>query len=837
MAYALVQQSQNSAGGTSVTSLASTAFGSNPTAGNFFWYVICYTATSEQTATFSDTLGNTPVELGHFFNATGQIGLRWGYVKNILGGSADTPAVTYGGSVTFPGIYIAEYSGLDTSAPFTTGEFSTNFQPALGVGTNNITSGNTPTLSRQPVLQVGFCFDNTNPTDQTAGGAFSGHTGVWFFGGSNGAYSGLPEDRRLTATAPVAALFNAIAGTDDYFTITAVFAEAGAGAGVAPAARSTPPGPGVSPSKLNQFVTPPRGYVVPVSVLGTASGGSIASASGSLSSLQTSGGLGFIPQPGPGAQGPFNNNQFLSSPRAAITAAPQFFMAGVGGSIASGSATLAQLQAWGGIGTSIASAVATLTTLATSGGSTGYLTQPGPGVGPFSNNQFQTPPRSTNVQFQALVGAAAASAISSGAASLATGVIVTASARGLATAAASLGTGNNMTAGARAAATASGALTAAAQMNAAASSIASSSPALLTGITLAANVTGLSYASAAIGSGTALTITAAGLAYAAGTLLTQTLISAAPTGFGSASAQLGTGSQLAAAGFSTANASGGLSTSIQLSAQAMGLASASPILTGSVIVSASATGFASAQGTLTTGTMLSASGSATGSANAALATAVAPYSAFAFGSASASANLNGNVVLVASGGSNSQVTARLLTVLQPPGEFADIRWLRAPRGAGVAYAEFFQGVSEQLWYGVNWEDWLASNWEANSSAALNQALRPTIPNGLEFVCTQAGQTGAVEPLWPTFAGGVVVDGTTMWQGQAISSVSLDDTISGSSFSAPVGIVLDSGQVLTQRSYLIIDSTTSVVGTDYDVLCTIFTTGGQQKIAKLRIKVR
>lgn len=232
MAYAFVQQKENSGTATGVTTLSAGAFGSNPAAANLFWYLVNYSAATEQTCALTDTLLNSFVEISHSFDATNQVGFRWGYAQNIAGGSADTVLATFGGTVTFPGVYIAEYSGLDTSAPFTTGEISINPQAAPGTGSNNLTSGNTPTLAHQPALQVGFSFDDTNPNGATAGSAFTARTGVWTFGGSGGANAGIPEDRRLTATTAVAALFNCISGTDSFYTITAVFAEAGVGGDV-----------------------------------------------------------------------------------------------------------------------------------------------------------------------------------------------------------------------------------------------------------------------------------------------------------------------------------------------------------------------------------------------------------------------------------------------------------------------------------------------------------------------------------------------------------------------------------------------------------------------------
>lgn len=615
------------------------------------------------------------------------------------------------------------------------------------------------------------------------------------------------------------------------------------GSAAAPPARilSVGWGPGVTPNARAQFRASPRQvFIAPptlVQLAGFATGS--ASTTADLSSVLANGGFGYQPMLGPGV-GPFSNYQFQASPRTVVTPGPAFLMAAAAQAVASGTSALSALQLWAAVAQSFASALGSLTTLATSGG-VGYRSQIGPGVGPSYGGGFITPPLSTRGVFQSLVGAAVSNAIATGTSALSTQILLaldtTNAMRGMAVATAALTTASGMAANASAAANSAAALMTATRMAASANSVATGTAAPNTGITLAATVTGLSYASAALGSGTTFTVTAAGLASVSAALLTQSFVSAAASAVGSAAAALGTGQQFAGSAGGSANASATLLASIQLSAQATGLATATPVLSGSIVLNASANALASAQGAINSGSQLQAAAFATAYSVGSLQTAEAPYSASARAAASASANLNGNVTLAANANSVSLVTARLLTVLQPPGEFADIRWLRAPRGGDVAYAEFFQGVGEQLWYGVNWEDWLASNWEANSSATLAQAIRPTVPNGLEYTCITAGQTGAVEPIWATFAGGVTVDGTAMWQAQAVTSMSLDDTISSSSFTAPSGITLDSAQVQTLRSYLIIETPAAVVGTDYDVLCTIYTQGGQQKIAKLRIKVR
>lgn len=232
MAYAFVQQLENSDGvGTPRSTFSLGAFGSNPTAANLFWYVVFYNNGTEQTCALSDTRTNTFTEIGHFFDATDGLGFRWGYAKNLIGSGTDTVLLTFGGNITFPAGYVAEYSGLDTTAPFTSGESAVQFQASPGTGTNALSSGNTPTLAAQPAVLVGFGYDDAGPNFVTAGTAFTARAGVFTFGGTFGADQGIPEDRRLTATTAVAANFTASAGTGFYFTIAAVFKELGAGGG------------------------------------------------------------------------------------------------------------------------------------------------------------------------------------------------------------------------------------------------------------------------------------------------------------------------------------------------------------------------------------------------------------------------------------------------------------------------------------------------------------------------------------------------------------------------------------------------------------------------------
>lgn len=225
MSYAFVQQKDNSdATGTPMTTFSAGAFGANPTAANLLRYVVNYNAAALKTCAITDTLLNGFTEIGSHFDAGLSQAWHWGYAKNITGGSADTVLATFGAAVQFPAIYVAEYSGFDTSAPFTTGETAFQLQLGPGTATDAVSSGNTPTLSAQPAALVGFTYNNSSALDTNAGTGFTPRAMVWTFGSSA---TSRPEDKRLTALTAVAATATITTGTDQVFTIAVVFKESG----------------------------------------------------------------------------------------------------------------------------------------------------------------------------------------------------------------------------------------------------------------------------------------------------------------------------------------------------------------------------------------------------------------------------------------------------------------------------------------------------------------------------------------------------------------------------------------------------------------------------------
>lgn len=62
-----------------------------------------------------------------------------------------------------------------------------------------------------------------------------------------------------------------------------------------------------------------------------------------------------------------------------------------------------------------------------------------------------------------------------------------------------------------------------------------------------------------------------------------------------------------------------------------------------------------------------------------------------------------------------------------------------------------------------------STWQASVPITLNAYYNSLTQTALEYQCTTAGTTGTTEPVWPTVAGGTVVDGTVTWTAVATAN--------------------------------------------------------------------
>jgi hypothetical protein len=111
----------------------------------------------------------------------------------------------------------------------------------------------------------------------------------------------------------------------------------------------------------------------------------------------------------------------------------------------------------------------------------------------------------------------------------------------------------------------------------------------------------------------------------------------------------------------------------------------------------------------------------------------------------------------------------------------------------------------------------ARRWRKAASFADNEVIRGN-KSGFEFAATTGGQTGNTEPRWPKVLAGTVQDGSILWTAQAVSTLSLQKTLTSVAWAAPTGLTV-SGQsvdVVAQTATAYIEADT--VGT-YEVTAT------------------
>ena len=152
-------------------------------------------------------------------------------------------------------------------------------------------------------------------------------------------------------------------------------------------------------------------------------------------------------------------------------------------------------------------------------------------------------------------------------------------------------------------------------------------------------------------------------------------------------------------------------------------------------------------------------------------------------------------------------------------------------------AEYYVYQGDVLTFGIDWTGWLAQGWLAGQSVVANYVVRPSAPNGYEYVCATAGQTGSSEPSWPASGSAVVTDGAVTWACQATSVASLTTTVKSAVWTPPVGITVASPNVTNQVTSATLNTTAAVAGTDYVVKIVTTFADGEIKNGEIRLKVR
>jgi hypothetical protein len=155
----------------------------------------------------------------------------------------------------------------------------------------------------------------------------------------------------------------------------------------------------------------------------------------------------------------------------------------------------------------------------------------------------------------------------------------------------------------------------------------------------------------------------------------------------------------------------------------------------------------------------------------------------------------------------------------------------------LPYAEYFMRVGEKNTFGIDWADWLANRWAAGELVTAGFVIRPTTPNGFQYPCTVAGESGGVEPTWPTPVGAAITEGSVSWVCEDVDTTSLSNTVQSSVWVAPAGVIITSPTVIGQITGTLLDVTGAVAGTDYLVNNVVTMSDGEVAIGQLKLKVR
>lgn len=222
MAYAFVQTSTRGNDVTATTA-ATVSTAANVSSGNLLFGYTSYDNATAVGVTWSNTVTSGGfARISSTFSSTFSIGEEWAYWKNTSSGPCSIKA-TYSGTVNFNNILVAEYSGFDTTAPFTAGETANSTFVSL-TGTDADQSGSTATLSQQPAGAISVLYDDTSRNSTVAGTGYTKRLDITTVGG-DGLWM---EDKRFTALNAVAGTWTTTTATHHLNVMVAVFREAGA---------------------------------------------------------------------------------------------------------------------------------------------------------------------------------------------------------------------------------------------------------------------------------------------------------------------------------------------------------------------------------------------------------------------------------------------------------------------------------------------------------------------------------------------------------------------------------------------------------------------------------
>lgn len=128
---------------------------------------------------------------------------------------------------------------------------------------------------------------------------------------------------------------------------------------------------------------------------------------------------------------------------------------------------------------------------------------------------------------------------------------------------------------------------------------------------------------------------------------------------------------------------------------------------------------------------------------------------------------------------------------------------------------------------------LSRTWQPGKEYGLTEYVRPNIANGYEYEATAAGQSGTIEPKWPTTVGNAVADGSVTWTARAFGPNGRD-TISSVNIDAPAGITVSAPNTVgTEVSFTISGGTKDET---YEISVEVTTGSGEVIEEKIRVTI-
>lgn len=122
-------------------------------------------------------------------------------------------------------------------------------------------------------------------------------------------------------------------------------------------------------------------------------------------------------------------------------------------------------------------------------------------------------------------------------------------------------------------------------------------------------------------------------------------------------------------------------------------------------------------------------------------------------------------------------------------------------------------------FGFDFEADLTRYLERRTSYSSGTRLRSRLVGGYEWEVTTAGQTGLSEPRLPTTLAATVTDGSVVLTCRAISTASLEATVSAVAWDAPTGITVSSESISDQRAVATLSADADLADGEYEVVIT------------------